>query len=345
MNRRTFLGGSLAGLAATASTAHATSESSTDNEGVAALPFNKDAFTIAVLPDTQVYAAGNPWIFEAQTQWIRDKAKARNIQFVLHLGDITDDNNAKQWSGAERAMSALDGVVPYSLCLGNHDIGDRGFATSRDTLLNEYFPLERYQNLPTFGGVFDAEPDRLDNSYHLFSAGGLDFLVLVLEFGPRDAVVAWANAIVAQYPDRAAILTTHAYLYSDSTRYDWAAKRAKQGFSPHGYRFARESGDANDGQQLWDKLVSKHKNFIMTLNGHVLDDGLGYLASTTAHGNTVHQMLVNFQMRHRGGDGFLRLLEFQPDGQTVFVKDYSPLLDSHKTGPENQFAIALPKSA
>jgi hypothetical protein len=41
----------------------------------------------------------------------------------------------------------------------------------------------------------------------------------------------------------------------------------------------------------------------------------------------MHQLLFNAQWAPQGGDGWLRLLEFQPDGKTIEVKTYSPHLD------------------
>ena len=49
----------------------------------------------------------------------------------------------------------------------------------------------------------------------------------------------------------------------------------------------------------------------MTINGHVLGDGLGRMTSQTNGGTDVMQMLVNSQMKPSGGDGWLRLLEIQ----------------------------------
>ncbi len=306
------------------------------------LPFVEGAFTIAVMPDTQGYAEYFPEIFEAQTRWIAENAKKRNIVFVLHLGDITDDNNEAQWTVAKNAMSTLDGVVPYAMCLGNHDLGPDGSTATRETLFNAHFPLAKYKELPTFGGVFDGEPDRLDNSCHLFSAGGRDFVVLALEFAPRDVVVEWANRMLKEHADRWAILITHAYLYSDDTRYDWAAKGPKQMWNPHAYRAAKEPGQGNDGEELWTKLVSNHPKMLFVINGHVLNDGLGKLESVGKAGNTVHQMLVNFQMKAKLGGGFLRLMEFLPDGRTVHVKDYSPVSDRYKDGPDNILTLKIP---
>ena len=80
-------------------------------------------FKIAVLPDTQNYSSDHPEIFKAQTQWIADNWEKENIKYVVHLGDIVNNNNIPQWENANAAMRTLDGVVPYSVVPGNHDIG------------------------------------------------------------------------------------------------------------------------------------------------------------------------------------------------------------------------------
>jgi hypothetical protein len=299
-----------------------------------------DSFTIVVLPDTQKYAANNPDGYLLQTEWIAREREARNIACVLHLGDITDHNEPAEWNLAAEAMHRLDGHVPYFMVLGNHDYSQKGACADRTTRFNEYFPLAIYSKLPTFGGTYDREPDRLENSYHLFSAGGRDFLALMLEFGPRNDVVRWANEVAAKHRDRAAILVTHAYMYYDDSRYDWSQRGKDQKWNPHSYKVAANTADdVNDGEALWQKLVSQHENFILTLNGHVIGDGLGRTATQTRGGRTVHQMLVNFQMKPRGADGWLRLLEFRADGQTVDVCDYSPTRNQCNKSAQNRFTI------
>lgn len=301
------------------------------------------SFTIVVLPDTQHYSEDYPGTFFSQTKWIVDNQRTRNIASVIHLGDITNRGTRFEWKNAARALSLLDGKLPYFLTTGNHDYGDGGHCADRRTLLNRYFPVSRYRDLPTFGGVYDREPDRLENAFHMFDAGGHSFLVLALEFGPRKDVVRWANDVVAQHQDRSVILVTHAYAYYDNTRYDWKHRGSKQHWNPHTYGIAKGSNDdVMDGEELWTELVSRHENFVLTLNGHVLGDGLGRLVTPTPAGRNVHQMLVNFQMRPRGGDGWLRLLEFRPDGKTVQVYDYSPTREQRNESPKNQFEIQLP---
>ena len=303
------------------------------------LPFVEGSWSLVLLPDTQNYAMRHPHIFTSQTRWIVENHASRSIAFVLHEGDITNNNNAEQWQNARDSLSLLDGVVPYALAPGNHDFGPNGGTASRDTMLNRFFPIELYENLPTFGGVYQT--GKLDNSYHLFSAGGRDWLAIALEFGPRDSVIKWASKVLEKYPDRTAMVVTHAYLYSDDTRYDYI-NRSEQKWNPHRYPADRLHGSVNDGQELWDKLISKHHNMAFVFCGHVLNDGAALLTSTAVHGNQVHQMLANYQMLPEGGQGYLRLVEFLPDGKTVQVKTYSPYKDDYLTGDQQQFVLDLP---
>jgi uncharacterized repeat protein (TIGR02543 family) len=304
-----------------------------------ALPFVPGSWTLAVLPDTQIYSESYPELFKDQTRWIAANKDRYNIKYVLHLGDIVNVNTSLvQWTNAKAAISLLDGVVPYALAPGNHDYG-AGNAANRSTFLNTYFPLTNYTSWPTFGGVFES--NKLDNSYHLFSAGGVDWLVFALEWGPRDTAVAWASQVASNYPHHRKIMITHAYTYYDDTRYDWVVKGASQTWSPYTYGTASDPEGTNDGEDLWNKLIKIHTNFVMVLNGHVLSDGLGRLSTTNNYGQIVHQMLVNYQMKALGGEAFLRLVEFLPDGKTAQVKAYSPLYGTYKTDVQNQFILTL----
>jgi predicted MPP superfamily phosphohydrolase len=299
-----------------------------------------DAFMLVALPDTQVYAA-RPNLnhhFHNQTQWIVDNAERLRIKYVLHEGDIVNNNNRPQWEVAQAAMQRLDGKVPYALAPGNHDYGDNGGSNNRETFLNEYFSAEEHAKWPTFGGVF--EEGRLESSYHTFEAGGRKYLVLALEWGPRDPVVAWAAKIARKHPDHRVILVTHAYMYYDETRYDWKTKGDKQTWNPHAYGNARLPGGVNDGEELWNKLVRKHPGFILTLNGHVLNDGAGRMASQGDEGNVVHQLLANYQMKPEGGAGYMRLIEICPD-DTIVVRSFSPSEMRVKTADDQQFKLSL----
>jgi hypothetical protein len=286
-------------------------------------------FTLAVLPDTQMYSQYHPEIFHSQTRWIRDHRVARNIAFVLHEGDITNTNAEVEWTNAESALALLDGLVPYALATGNHDDRSLGGRTRDLARFNAHFPAERLSAAPSFGGAF--EPGRMDNVYHLFSEGGARFMVLVLEYEPRTRVIEWANRLVAEHSDHNVILLTHAYLDHDGRRL--GAPRAE------GRPMTRTGDASNEGQAVWDQLVRRHPNFLLVLSGHVLGDGTAFLESRGDAGNSVYQILANYQHRARGGNGFLRLLEIDPGRSTIAVSTYSPLLGVEKTDEANRFTI------
>lgn len=284
-------------------------------------------FTIAILPDTQYYTESFPEIFTSQTEWIASERSKQNIAFVLHEGDVTNHNTPQEWRKALQSMKVLDGKVPYAIVPGNHD---------KDyVLFNQYFPVSRYSNLPTFGGTF--QPNELEDNYHLFSAGGVDWLVIGLDYGPTDDKLAWARSLSAAYPNRHVIILTHTYLAGDNTLH---------GSSPTHNQVPKPP--QNNGVQIWDKLVKTQPNIQFVFNGHVVSpDGVGNLTSTGAQGNTVYQMLANYQslgsapgqMGVNGGNGYLRLIKFYPSQDKVEVKTYSPYLKTYLTDRDNQFTL------
>lgn len=295
---------------------------------------DEGAWTIALLPDTQIYSQNYPSVFTAQTTWLRDNARRYNIRYVLHLGDITNVNSIPEWQNARHAFSVIDGRLPYALVPGNHDYGPSGNASTRDTFLNDYFKFADFKDRNTFGGAM--KQGELDNTYHLFTAGGYDWIIICLEWAPQDATIVWADSVLSQHPERKAILVTHAYMNNDDRRYDWTKRdEYAQAYNPHAYS---TPGAKNDGQQLWDKLVSKH-NFVLTVNGHVLGTGTGFRTDANDAGQNVHQMLANYQMQGPlGGNGYLRLLIVNPDG-TVEVKSYSPVYNAFNTASNHEFSF------
>jgi len=306
-------------------------------------PIEPGSWTLVVLPDTQFYSQTYPQHFMAQTTWIKNNVAARNIKYVLHEGDIVNNNSSMlQWWYAYSALNELYGAVPVAIAPGNHDYGTNGSAKTRDSVFNNpaYFGTDsRYASQPSIGGFF--EPRKTDNSWHEFKAGQKSWLIFALEFGPRSQVVDWANRIADDHPKHNLILVTHAYTYYDSTRYDYASLGTGQSWNPHTYGVAGLQGGVNDGQELWDKFVSRHAGFRFVLSGHVLGDGTGYLQSAGSGNATVHQILSNYQFYPEGGSGYLRLMEFKADGNRVSIRTYSPVLDRYLDGADQDFDISL----
>ncbi|MGA1873141.1 MAG: tandem-95 repeat protein, partial [Thermoplasmatota archaeon] len=223
-------------------------------------------------------------------------------------------------------MYVLNGTVPYTLNPGNHDLGPNGNAANRDTLLNDYFPSGPIENWTSWGGAF--EKGHQENTYHYFSAGGRDWMVVALEFAPRDAVLEWANDIVRSNPDRLVLVVTHNYMVANQRMTTLGGN----------YGVAASPEGANNGEDIWQKFVKQHRNVMCVFSGHILYEW-GWLVSNGVNGNPVYQMMTNFQMNTGGGQGFFRLLTFNMETETVHVETYSPLLDQLRTESEHQFAF------
>jgi hypothetical protein len=268
-----------------------------------------DEFTIIALPDTQHYSEAFPAIFTSQTQWIKDNKAARNIVFVTHEGDIVQNYSlASEWDRANASMSILDGVVPYGMAPGNHD--------EPSTLYNQYFPYTRYQGVyPWYGGHYQSLND---NNYQLFSAGGMDFVAVHLDFCPAAAVVAWGSSIIHSFPNRIGMVTTHAYL---------------------GLSAERNTHVCGSTQYLWDGLTLNNPNLHFMLSGHVHGEAR---RNDVANGHPVFQMLADYQDRASGGEGWLRILRFVPAEDKVYVQTYSPWLNQYETDADSEFTLDFP---
>lgn len=288
-------------------------------------------WSLIVLPDTQAYAFDHPELFAAQTAWIAANADALGVRYVLHVGDVTEWNTTDEWLVARGAFDALDGVVPYAIVPGNHDYD---LAQVRASRLTEFFGVEDARAMPTFGGTYEA--GRLDSSFHTFDVAEERWLILALEWGPRPDVLAWAGAVLDAHPDHRAIVLTHAYLYGDDTRYDWTVHGDAQTFSPHFYPLPTWP-EVTDGEQIWQALIAPRDQVHLVLSGHVVDDGVGRLTSTTDAGAQVHQLLANYQDRAHGGAAYLRILTFFE--HAVQVRTYSPWLDAFDDAPDQQFVL------
>jgi hypothetical protein len=294
---------------------------------------------IVLLPDTQTYAEKYPHILESQINWVLKNGK--EISFVLQQGDLTQNNNDEEWTVIKTAFSKLDNKLPYVMALGNHDMGSvpGKFADIRNTeLYNRYFPFEKFSRLPGFAGSF--ENGNSDNSYYLLQTGKLKWLILNLEFGPRDTVLNWANGLAEKFKDHLVIVNTHSYMYSDSTR-----QGPGDNWRPQAYGVGKDSGysKVNDGEDIWNKLVRKQANIRLVFSGHVLNSGVGTLVSINDAGLPVYQMLANYQEgvkgSENGGNGYLRILDLDFKYNRIKVSTYSPYLDKGMEKAGHNFII------
>ena len=248
-------------------------------------------FTIIVLPDTQNYSTSYPSIFTSQTQWIADNKTALDIAFVAHVGDVVNTSTSgTEYTRADASMDLLDaGAVAYGMCPGNHDMGG-------GSLYSNYFGTSRFSGKPYFQA--DSSYDNW-NHYFLFSARGMDFIIIFLQYNPEAAQLNWADARLKAYPARRGIVVSHSILNVGGTQTSWTA----------------------EGQNIFNAL-NDNPNLFLMLCGHM--HGEGRRTDTGTNGNTIYSVLADYQSETNGGNGKLRIMEFDPYADEINVTTYSP---------------------
>ncbi|SDI02325.1 calcineurin [Pseudomonas panipatensis] len=260
-------------------------------------------FVLALLPDTQYYAENNhkqlnffqhsqrfvglPYdpalALFAQTYWLAQNATALQMPMVVHLGDVVQNaSNLSQWRVASAAMRQLEeGGVPYSIISGERDM--HGSATPDDQRslrdhFKDFFGPQRAAWQSTYAG---SDPLGL-SQYHRFRVSGQTFLLLALDSHPSEATLDWAQQVIDQQPRLPVILVTH-------------------DIQPPG------QADGDDAR-VWNRLVRRNDQIFLTLSGQI--NGSSHLRLRNDHGLSVDMLRLDYQDQYLGGNGLLRLLEF-----------------------------------
>lgn len=291
-----------------------------------------EPFTVVMLPDTQIYSWKDPSVFRAQTQWIVDNRVKENIVFVTHVGDIVEHGNREsEWVHADTAMDILDGLLPYSVAIGNHDYDKENVLSPRGTAHHyiRHFGAARYENRSWYGGSSTNEL----NHYQFFDGSGQRFLHIVLEMETTNQAIEWAKDILSKFPNTPTIMTIHMYLGIEDGRPKRWPKRLLSTQNP--------SGGHNSPEEIFQKLVSPFPNVLMVLNGHTGEQT--HQTSINAAGLPVFEMLANFQDRLGKGkmQGWLQLITFDFDKKEIRVRTFSPILNRFETDNDSQFRFSL----
>jgi hypothetical protein len=125
----------------------------------------------------------------------------------------------------------------------------------------------------------------------------------------------WADALLKSNSNRRAIVTTHYIIEEDD------------GSSPNAF--------STQGQQIYDNLKDNPNLFLM-LCGHRHGEGR---RSDVFNENTITTLLADYQDYPNGGNGFLRIMEFRPSENKIYVSTYSPSLDQFETDSNSAFVL------
>ena len=282
-------------------------------------------YSIVVIPDQQLLAHRNVTALNKTYQWIADNVEKENIQMVLNVGDLVDNcGNTTQWENARTAYNLLPNDLPFVAVPGNHDYDtndgwDKGYGKREQlTLMNQYFPLSLFKQYSTYGGALSEEQgveDTVANTYHTFEVFGNRYLIMALEYVPRDDAFEWANKVVEAHPEHQVIVLTH-------NNMDACAN-----FN-------------SAGERNWEEFVSKHENIIMAISGHTWSYDLLRRVDKGENGNEVVSMKIDAQELGSAYD-LLAIMRFNEEGTECKVSYYSPSRDKCMN-EASQFTLTLP---
>lgn len=288
-------------------------------------PENYD-YSFAVIGDIQTMTNKHPAKLSKMFDYIINNVESKKIKHVFGLGDITEYNTDEQWQLATNQILRLSGVVPYSFVRGNHDGADKfnTYLGSGSGYANQ--PMQLYQ------------ANDYNSTAHKFTAGNTEYLVLALDCTAGDAVLEWACGVIEANPNSKVIITTHAYSAYNGSRLD------EVDMNPVG---PTDKNNYNNGNEYWDKLVSKYENIVMVLCGHVAYNNIVVTQATGKNGNIVQEILVNPQtvdlalgdITNDGPAGLIAMFYISNDG-TVSVRYYSTVREKYYL-EENQLTFNL----
>ncbi|WP_371809590.1 metallophosphoesterase [Halobacillus sp. Marseille-Q1614] len=280
-------------------------------------------YTLVWMSDTQYYSKSYPHIYKQMVDWIATNQAYLNIPYVFHTGDIVNKwDNEEQWQYADEYMKVLEKAeVPYGVLAGNHDIDLKNNNSYKQ--FSKYFGQKRFEKQKTYGGSYKDNRGH----YDLVSENGEEFIMIYMGWGISQKEIDWVNKVLAEHSDRIAFLSFHDYLLVSGKR------------SPI-------------GEEIFEEVVEPNENVVATLNGHyygseTLIDEIDDDDDGTPD-RKVYQMVANYQSEPEGGQGYMRLLNVNSNENKIYVKTYSPYLNSYnydeaKSNPgKGELVIELP---
>jgi len=313
-----------------------------------------------------VAAVGDVWQHQSlpidPAHAARGMGQVANPFFAGHF-DPTPKTRAIEIPKAIEAYQIVsDAEIPFGVAPGNHDYdamwtSDQYPPNTKKKPQELTFSVEdigmlHVGGLDNFRSAFgDDKPFFKDkpwyvasfrggaNSAQVFTAGGYEFLHFALEMQAGDEVIAWVESVLAKYPGRPAIISTHDFL--DPT----GARRA----NPIIDLERVDPGEHNSADDLFAKLIAKNDQIFLVLCGH--HHGQSFRVDPNEQGHEVYQMLADYQDRGQAGldsgqpidpflrgptgigDGWLRILRFETGGVAprIDVRTYSTHYREHSS--------------
>ena len=204
-------------------------------------------YRFAVLPDTQTQIRDvvpeNVGLVSQMSDYIVQNYQSENYIGLLGVGDVVFwGGDIAEWNAFDTAMGPAMNVLPWAMCLGNHDYGNpvdpsqttahyawaisslyvTGYESYFGRRPDDVFTVN-YRNFTGppvhandsyFGGMSTNE---LNGYYYFPTPTGRTFLVITLEHSPDALTWLWAVDIMDANPDLPTIIVTHGWMLPDGT--------------------------------------------------------------------------------------------------------------------------------
>ena len=274
------------------------------------------AYSMAIIGDQQILVHHYPDTLHYIYDWILANRESKKIGYVVAVGDITDRrDNLSEWDLVQAQFRRLTDKIPLAACRGNHD---RPYTQG---MTFDWYTSD-------IVGRYNSD---LENIYKTVKLGNTDYLIVTLEYGADDDMLAWASEVTAAHPDHKVIVVTHSFMANDGTTTDVNDPTAPT--TNFGY---------NNGDDIWEKYVRKHENIVLVLSGHIDSDEIRATKMIGDYGNVVTAMLIDPQ----GIDvdtptGLVCMLYFNEEGNIVTTDYYSTIRNQYYNIKENQYTMFL----
>lgn len=266
-------------------------------------------FSMSWTSDLQYTSEFYEDILLQQRKWIADTYNKTKSVLNVDTGDLANAAYLSweyNWKSASKSYEILENAsVPYTIAWGNHDykyVDKYNLIPNSDRLYRQYFPLSRFkENLG--GWKMVANNKETDDMCLTQTIHGSKLMILTLSFWMDDSDIEWAKNIVTdpQYADYSIIILTHHFNSGGKIT-------------------------STKGNKLLSDVIQGNKNVKLLLCGHV--DGVDIINPTTG-GQQFYSILQDYQDENGnmiyGGNGFLRMINFDVENNLIYFNTYSPL--------------------
>lgn len=272
-------------------------------------------FSMSWTSDVQYTSEFYEDILLQQKKWIADTYDDYKSVMNVDTGDVANAAYLSweyNWKTVDKAYEVLENAeIPYTIAWGNHDykyVDKYNLIPNSDRLYRQYFPLSRFEE--NLGGwELVSNHNETDDMCLTQTIHGSKIMLLTLSYWMDESDIEWAKGIVTdpQYADYNIIILTHHF--------------------NSGGRIT-----SSLGQRLLSEVIQGNENVKLLLCGHV--DGVDVINPTTG-GQQFYSILQDYQDESGnmiyGGNGFLRMINFDVENGLIYFNTYCPLTGETET--------------